>query len=143
MLGRDLDGAQEWVRSWTAQVSTRAAAATELSDRVATVTASATGADGAVRVTVASSGVLTALELDDRVQRLTAAALARVIMATIAKAQSRLAGELTPVVRETVGVESETGQAVLESYVRRFPEPPDPADEAGDDDYRRDVPRGR
>jgi hypothetical protein len=49
VLGRDPDEAQEWVRSWTGQVSAQAHAAAELSDRVAAVTASASEVDGAVR----------------------------------------------------------------------------------------------
>jgi len=142
MLGRNLDEAEDWVRSWSAQVSARAEAATELSDRTAAITASATGADGAVRVTVASSGMLTGLELDDRVQRLPSAELARIILTTVAKAQSTLAGEVESAVRATVGADSETGRAVLESYVRRFPVPADERDESTDDDDRRGGRRG-
>lgn len=134
MQGRDPDEAQEWVRSWTAQVSAQARAAAELSDRVSTVTASAVGARGAVRVTVAASGVVTALELADRVQRMPGAELAEAIMATIARAQAQLAGQVASAVRDTVGADSETGRAVVASYAARFPEPAAaPGDGAADD----------
>jgi len=131
MLGRELDEAQEWVRSWTAQVSARAQAATALSDRVAAITASAEDADDAVRVTVAASGLVTGLELDDRVRELTGAELARTILETIAGAQARLAEQVAAAVRDTVGTDSETGRAVIASYARRFP-PLRPDDNAGD-----------
>jgi hypothetical protein len=134
MLGRDADEAQEWLQSWTAQVSARAEAAVELSDRVSAVTASASSEAGAVRVTVAASGVVTALELDDRVRALSGAALAETIMATIGRAQASLTARVQSVVRDTVGADSEAGRAVVQSYAQRFPEP------AGDQSNGRDNP---
>jgi hypothetical protein len=102
-------------------VSARAEAATHLSDRVSAITASATGARGAVRVTVAASGVMTALELDDTVGRMRGADLATTIMATMRRAQAGLANRVAEVTRDTVGVDSETGRAVVRSYAERFP----------------------
>ncbi|MEU1245504.1 YbaB/EbfC family nucleoid-associated protein [Micromonospora arida] len=113
------------MHSWTAELSARARAAAELSDRVAAITASATGADGAVRVTVAASGALTDLRLDDRVQRIPGVELASIIMATIARAQARLTEQVSIAVHDTVGVDSETGRAVTDSFARRFPSSPD------------------
>jgi hypothetical protein len=84
-------------------------------------------------VTVASSGVLTDLQLDDRVGRLPAAELARVIMTAVARAQAGLVEQVATVVRETVGADSETGRVVLASYERRFPAP-------SDDSVRSDDP---
>lgn len=121
MLNDDLDGAEDWVRSWTAQVSSRAEAAAVLADRVAGLSASATGADGAIRVTVGSSGVVTGLELDDRVQRMPGRELAAQIMALLAQAQTALTGRVGEVVAGTVGADTETGRAVLDSFARRFP----------------------
>ncbi|WP_341721263.1 YbaB/EbfC family nucleoid-associated protein [Micromonospora sp. FIMYZ51] len=125
MLGRSPDEAQEWLHSWTAQVSTRAQAAAELSDRVAGLTATATGANGAVRVTVAASGALTDLSFDDRVQRMRGVDLADLVMTTIARAQAGLTAQVTAAVRDTVGTDSEAGQAMVDSFARRFPEPPE------------------
>lgn len=125
MLGQDPDAAQELMHSWTAELSARAEAAAELSDRVATIAASATGAEGAVRVTVAASGALTDLRLDDRVQRIPGAELASIIMATIARAQAGLTEQVSIAVHDTVGTDSETGRAVTDSFARRFPSTPD------------------
>ncbi|WP_327035622.1 YbaB/EbfC family nucleoid-associated protein [Micromonospora ureilytica] len=128
MLGQDPEAAQEFLHSWTAELSTRAQAAAELSDRVATIAASATSADGAVRVTVAASGAVTDLRLDDRVQRIRGAELANIIMATIARAQAGLTEQVSIAVHDTVGTDSESGRAVTDSFARRFPRTPDEPD---------------
>ncbi len=125
MLGRGLDDGDGWARSWGDPASGRSEAATALADRVAELTASATGADGAIRATVASSGVVTGLELDDRVQRMGGAALAGEILRVIRRAQARLSERVAEAVEETIGSDTETGRAVLDSYRRRFPAEPD------------------
>lgn len=125
MLGRNLDDAEEWVRSWSTQVSGRAEATAALADRVAGLTSSATGDEGNIRVTVASSGNLTGLELTDRVQRLSGADLSAAILRTVRRAQAGLAGRVAEVVDETVGADTETGRAVLDSFAQRFPDEPD------------------
>ena len=125
MLGRNLDDAEEWVRSWSSPVSGRAEAAAALADRVAGLTASATGDAGAIRVTVASSGNVTALGLDDRVQRLRGDDLAAEIMRTMRRAQAGLSERVAEAVDETVGADTETGRAVRESFAQRFPAEPD------------------
>ena len=134
MIGRHVDDAQEWLRSWTAQASARAEAAQQMSERVAGLTSTASLADGAITVTVAGSGVLTALELDDRVQRFSGRELSAEIMRAIQKAQAGLNAKVATVVEETVGHGSETGQAVLASFERRFPA-------VGDDDEPADGRR--
>ncbi|MFG2064891.1 YbaB/EbfC family nucleoid-associated protein [Micromonospora sp. NPDC048871] len=125
MLGRSPDEAQEWLHSWTAQVSAQAQAAAELSDRVARLTATATGADGAVRVTVAASGALTDLRFDDRVRQMRGADLAEIVMTAIARAQASVTTQVAAAVHDTVGADSETGRAVVDSFARRFPGPPE------------------
>ena len=125
MLGHNLDDAEEWVRSWSSQVSGRAEAAAALADRVAGLTASATDDDGAIRVTVASSGNVTGLKLDDRVQRLPGEELATEMLPTMRRAQAGLADRVAEAVDETVGADTETGRAVLDSFAQRFPAEPD------------------
>jgi DNA-binding protein YbaB len=127
VLGRDLDEGDGWARSWRDQASGGSEAATALAYRVAELTATATGADGAVRVTVASSGVVTGLELDDRVQRMGGAALAGEILRVIRRAQAGLTERVAEAVEEIIGSDTEAGRAVLDSYRRRFPaEPQEP-----------------
>ncbi|BFU46764.1 YbaB/EbfC family nucleoid-associated protein [Krasilnikovia sp. MM14-A1004] len=125
MLSPHLESPADDVRSWgesgTAGTPTAVAdRVTALADQVATLTASAVGHDGAIRVTVAGSGAVTALELDDRVQLLPGADLAAQIMATIQRAQAALVERVAEAVAQTVGADTETGRAVLASFARRF-----------------------
>jgi hypothetical protein len=113
------------MRSWSAQVSGHTEAAAALADRVASLTSAAAGADGRVRVTVASSGILTGLEVDEDVP-VSGPALATEILRTMRVAQAGLAGRVAEAVDETVGADTETGKAVLDSFMSRFPaEPPE------------------
>jgi hypothetical protein len=125
VLGRNLEASPDATRSWSAQVAGRTEAAAALADRVATLTSSADGGDGAIRVTLASSGVLTGLELDDSVQRLPGRDLAAEILLVIRRAQAGLVDRVATAVDETVGADTETGRAVLDSFAQRFPVDPD------------------
>jgi DNA-binding protein YbaB len=98
-----------------------------LAERLAALSASATGDDGVVTVTVAGSGAVTRLRLDDRVRRLTGETLSAEIMRTIERAQESLAEQVVAAVEETVGTETETGRVVLDTLTRRVPAPAEPA----------------
>ena len=126
MLGRNLDDAGDWVRSWSARVPGGAEGAAALADRVAVLTSSATGEDGAISVTVAGSGNVTALELQDGVQRLSGSELSAGILRVMRRAQAGLSQRVAEAVDETVGADTEIGRAVLDSFAQRFPAEPDP-----------------
>jgi hypothetical protein len=100
------------------------AQAAELADRVAGLRASASGAGGAIRVTVGNSGAVIDLELDDRACEMTGGELADNILQVMRRAQGRLPDQVAEAVHATVGVESPTGRAVLDTYIRRFPTQP-------------------
>jgi YbaB/EbfC DNA-binding family len=117
----DIDAAEEWLDSWVGQVNAQAQRSVELSRRVAALTGSAQGRDGAIRVTVGSAGQVERLELDDRVHELSGPRLAQEIMSVMRRAQAVLAGQVAGQVRETVGADTETGRAVLTSFDSRFP----------------------
>jgi len=117
----DIDAAEEWLDSWAGQVNGQADRAVELSRRVAALTASAQGRDGAIRVTVGSAGQMERLDLDDRVRELSGPRLAQEIMAVLRRAQGALSGRVAEEVRATVGEDTETGRAVLQSFDSRFP----------------------
>jgi hypothetical protein len=87
---------------------------------MATLTSSADGDEGAIRVTVASSGNITGLELDDRVQGYASADLAAAILRVMWRAQAGLVDRVAAAVGETVGTGSETGRTVLDSFTQRF-----------------------
>ncbi|MEU7798389.1 YbaB/EbfC family nucleoid-associated protein [Micromonospora arborensis] len=121
--GGDFEGATErFVGSWAAGISERAARAQELSERVAAMSATAEGAHGAVQVTVASSGAMTDLRLDDRVLRWRADEIAAEVLSVMRRAQGRLPAQVAEAAAATVGADSETARAVVGSYESRFPE---------------------
>lgn len=119
----DIDAAEEWLDSWVGQVNAQAQRSVDLSRRVAALTGSAQGRDGAIRVMVGSAGQVERLELDDRVHEVSGPRLAQEIMSVIRRAQAVLAGRVAEQVRETVGEDTETGRAVLHSFDSRFPAP--------------------
>ena len=116
-----IDAAEDWLDTWVGQVNTQAARSVELSRRVAALTGTAEGRDGAIRITVASAGQLERLELDERVHELSGPRLADEIMSVMRRAQAALPGLVAEEVQATVGVDTETGQAVLHSFDTRFP----------------------
>ncbi len=122
MQGRE-DDADGWARAWSKRPSSPQDAAASLADRVAGISASATGAGDAIRVTVGSTGAITDLALDDRVQRIPAPRLAQEILQVMRDAQAELTAQVAAAVEDTVGAESETGRAVLDSFSSRFPSP--------------------
>jgi len=121
----DIDAAEEWLDSWVGQVNAQAERSVELSRRVAALTASAEGRDGAIRVTVGSTGQVERLDLDNRVHELSGPRLAQEIMAVMRRAQGALSGRVADEVRATVGEDTETGRAVIQSFDTRFPAPRD------------------
>jgi DNA-binding protein YbaB len=125
------EGADDWVDTWAASISARAQAAQELSERVSMLSVSASGRDGAVRVTVAGSGVMTDLRMDDRVLCWPADEIAAQVMSVMRRAQASLAARVAEIADETVGADSETGRAVVNGFVRRFPEQPDDEESLG------------
>jgi hypothetical protein len=118
-----IDAAEDWLDAWVGQANAQAARSVELSRRVAALTGSAEGRDGAIRVTVGSAGQVQHLELDDRVRELAGSRLAEEIMLVIRRAQAALSSRVAEEVQETVGVDSETGRAVINSFDTRFPVP--------------------
>jgi hypothetical protein len=83
------------------------------------LTASAHSDDGLVSVTVGSSGGITDLELKEGIRERPAAETARAIVTTLRAAQASLTAAVRDVTAEIVGADSETGKAVIASYVSR------------------------
>jgi hypothetical protein len=124
----DIDAAEEWLDSWVGQVNAQAERSVELSRRVAALTGSAEGQDGAIRVTVGSTGQVESLDLDNRVHELSGPRLAQEIISVMRRAQAVLSGRVSDEVRATVGEDTETGRAVIQSFDSRFPAPRDEED---------------
>jgi len=121
----DIDAAEEWLDSWVAQANAQAERSVELSRRVAALTGAAESRDGAIRVTVGSAGQVEKLELDDSISGRRGRDLAEEIMSVMRSAQAALSARVTDEVRATVGEDTETGRAVINSFDTRFAPPRD------------------
>lgn len=125
----DVDAAEEWLDSWVASVDARAHSAVDLSRRVAALIGEARSQDGLLAVAVGSGGQLVRLDIDDDARRRSGAELSRDIMALVGRAQAHLSAQVAAQVRVTVGEDTETGRAVINSFAERFPEPAGETDE--------------
>jgi DNA-binding protein YbaB len=124
----DLEGAERWVDDWQAHIVEKATQARELTSRVMGLRGTAESRDGAVRVTVETTGVPMEITLGDAVAGWKPERIAAEIMKTMRQAQQRLTEAVEDAAQATIGAESETGRAVLNSYYARFPkEPAEPA----------------
>src|SRR5262245_24337307 len=128
----DIDAAEEWLNTWTASVNAQAERAAQLTSRVAALTANAESADGSIKVTVGATGQIEKLALDDRVQRLRGEELSRQILLVMRRAQASRSTFVADEVQATVGVDTETGRAVIGSFETRFPQPPEDDDQDGE-----------
>jgi DNA-binding protein YbaB len=107
---------QKRVDAWMASIEAHAAKTRALSERVASLSAKATSADGAVEVTVTSSGVISDLRLDDHVRKWPADRISAEVLSVMREAQRTLAARVAEITEETVGRRSQTGQVVLDEY---------------------------
>ena len=118
--GRSFDDAERMVDDSQAGLEARAAGTRELSTRLAGLTATARSDDGLVEVTIGSTGELRRLELAEGIRGRPAGDTARAILATLRVAQQALTAQVAEAAAQTVGADSETGRAVVESYARRM-----------------------
>jgi hypothetical protein len=119
-IRQGLPEGDEWIDAWLSSISTHTAQTRQLSERVAAVSATASSVDGAVEVTVSSSGLLTDLRLDDEVRSWPAERIATEILTVQREAQRLLVTRVGQVARETVGEQSPTAQAMVDELQSRF-----------------------
>jgi DNA-binding protein YbaB len=109
------DPALARIEQWERGFEERAAQARVLAERTSGLSATAREGDGMVEVTVGSGGQVADLRLDEEIRRQPAATTARQILAAITSAKASLVRDFAQATAETVGLESATGQAVMNS----------------------------
>lgn len=80
---------------------------------------------------VASSGSVTRLHLDERIRDRSAAKTAEQMLAVIRETHAKLMHLATDATAETVGVDNETGRAIVDSFAQRFASTTDGEADAG------------
>jgi hypothetical protein len=127
-----IDGpALERIDEWQRGFEERADQARVLAERTSSLSATAREGDGIVEVTVGSGGQITGLRLDEKIRRQPAATTARQILVAISAAKASLVRDFAQVTADTVGVDSATGQSVMNSLNLRLgltgrPDGPEP-----------------
>jgi hypothetical protein len=115
-VGPSLERIDEWERGF----AERAARAKVLAERTSQLSATARDGDMLVEVTVGPNGQVTDLRLDEKIRRQPAATTARQILGAMRSAREALVRQFSEVATETVGVDSETGRAVLAGLKSRL-----------------------
>ncbi|HEY8371897.1 MAG TPA: YbaB/EbfC family nucleoid-associated protein [Pseudonocardiaceae bacterium] len=129
LFGLDGPRTEEELRRWAAAVEEKARRYQEMQRQVAAVSVTETSRDGAVRVTVDSSGVVTDLVISDAVRTMSGAQISALVLSTMRRAQARISDRIAEVATATVGDDPETVDAMVTTYRERFPEPePEPDD---------------
>ena len=132
MVDDAIDGpALERIDEWQQGFEERAARARALTERMSGLSATGREGDGIVEVTVGSGGQITGLRLDEKIRHQPAATTARQILAAIALAKASLVHDFAHAAADTVGLDSATGQAVMNSLNIRLgltdrPDGPEP-----------------
>ncbi|WP_433870310.1 YbaB/EbfC family nucleoid-associated protein [Saccharopolyspora sp. CA-218241] len=129
-MPEDIRAVEQMVRQWQDRAAEKAERFGRMQSRVEDIQVTESSRDGAVRVTVSSSGMLQHLELAESAGNRPMAALSAEIMRTVQAAQARIPELMQEAVAETVGLEDSAAQHVLGEARRHFPEPPEePEDE--------------
>jgi hypothetical protein len=118
--GGSLGDAERLIDEWRGTIEQRAARARSLESRLARLTETARSPDGLVTVTVGVRGDLTALDLAEGVRQRPAAVTASEILSTLRVARGALVAAVADVTAETMGADTATGRAVVESFTNRL-----------------------
>jgi YbaB/EbfC DNA-binding family len=110
--------------NWQSRIVENAARYQDLHQRVSRLSVSEVSPDGAVRVTVSATGLMTGLEVSESARFGSNAELADAVMSCLRRAQARLPDLVGQAVSESMGATEETGQLLVDEARRRFPEPP-------------------
>lgn len=117
------DGSRQ-AEDWVAQLQQRAAKQLEDSQRMAAelekLSITASNPDKSVTVSIDASGIMTDLRLSQDIKSKSAADLAEEILGMQRKAQNQLGKAASQVVKDSVGLETATGEAVMNGYRKRF-----------------------
>jgi len=125
VFGDDLDAAEAWVDNWQASLQERADQARLLRERLDAVTGTGWDRQRLVQVTVAASGVLADVALDERTRRQSVEATRAQILEAAQAAQADLTRKAAQVTAETIGMNHPTADAIVRSYAQRVSAPGD------------------
>jgi hypothetical protein len=121
MFGSDPEQVERRLLRWSAELADQADRFRMVREQMGRIEVTASSPDGAVRVTVDSTGSPTDLVLTDRVRGMAPAEIATQVMACIRRAQGCLAERVQESVKAAFGREPDIVEHVLAGYRVCFP----------------------
>ncbi|GLZ29286.1 hypothetical protein Lesp02_14760 [Lentzea sp. NBRC 105346] len=120
---RDPEEAEARMAAWAKGFEEKAARYRAVGEQTEALRLTASSPNGAVRVTVRADGSLTGIEFGDRARTIPLEHLPSMIMDTVHRAQSGIAGRVAEVMAEGLGDEDlQTRSMMLDNLRERFPE---------------------
>ncbi|HWC84602.1 MAG TPA: YbaB/EbfC family nucleoid-associated protein [Pseudonocardiaceae bacterium] len=123
----DIDGGrtEAMLDNWLADAEASAARYQQLGKDMAAVSVAESSPDGLITVTVDAGGLVIGLRISERAtESAPGPALAATVLATMRRAQARIAGQVAELMRTTIGSDPAMEETVLGELSAKFPEPP-------------------
>jgi len=128
----DPDASREYLRSWQENADRTAARAAAMSEQLKRLRVTARDSNGLAEVTIDSAGVLTGLELTDRIHRFAPPVVARAVLSALREARSEAADRAHDIAVETMGPDSLSARTTAERMRQALERPEDESAERGD-----------
>ncbi|MDQ4011515.1 MAG: YbaB/EbfC family nucleoid-associated protein [Actinomycetota bacterium] len=130
MFGTDPDQVERQISQWAQGFADKAERFGAMRAQVEQIQVTESSADGAVRVTIDSSGAPIDLALTSKISGMPPSEVAAVVMDCMRRAQQQLARQVQQTMAATVGAEEPVVENVVSSYRQRFGEDPQDRSEA-------------
>lgn len=122
MFGTDPDQVEQQLSQWAQGFADKAQRFGAMRAEVEQIQVTESSADGAVRVTIDSSGAPIDLALTDKIGGMPPSEVAALVMTCMRRAQRQLAGQVRHAMTATVGAEEPVVEHVVSGYRQRFGE---------------------
>jgi DNA-binding protein YbaB len=122
MFGTDPDQVERQLTRWAQGFADKAERFSAMRAQVEQIQVTESSTDGAVRVTIDSSGAPIDLALTDKIGSMPPPEVAALVMACMRRAQQQLTGRVQEAMAATVGGEEQVIEHVVSDYRQRFGE---------------------
>ncbi|MGH3886366.1 MAG: YbaB/EbfC family nucleoid-associated protein [Pseudonocardiaceae bacterium] len=122
MFGTDPDQVERQLSQWAQGFADKAERFGAMRAQVERIQVTESSTDGAVRITIDSSGAPIDLALTDKIDGMPPSEVAALVMACMRRAQQQLAGRVHHAMAATVGAKEPVVEQVVSGYRQRFGE---------------------
>ncbi|MGW1679114.1 YbaB/EbfC family nucleoid-associated protein [Saccharopolyspora sp. NPDC002376] len=124
-VGQSIANTERMVREWQERAEEKAQKFGQMQQQIEQIVITQASRDGAIQVTVNSSGMLQSLQLAESASSRPMAKLGAEIMSMVQLAQSKVPDMVEQAVVDTVGLEDTAAQHLVTQSRKYFPEPPE------------------